>query len=182
MKKLLVVAVAILAALAGGSLVDGLLGDESGEERIQEYLTGTGDHEYVSSEAKFRAVFPGKPARATEDVDAGGSTFTVVAFAKEYDDAGFSVAMFPWAAGQAFDFDAGVNGIAVEKKAKVASSTKVKAQGFDAVEYVLVGPDSTHVKGLLIRARDRVYQLEAKGKDNPPAGYDKFKASFQITP
>jgi hypothetical protein len=53
-------------------------------------------------------------------------------------------------------------------------------EGFPADEFVVsVGPE-VFVKGLLVRATDRIYHLYAMGTGNPPTGYDRFKQSFHL--
>lgn len=182
MKRIVVILVALAAAFGASAVVGNLLGDdESAEERVDDYLTGTEEREYVSAEAQFRAVFPGAPERSTETSEVGGRTIPITFFAKELGDAAFAVAVFDVPAGAPFDLDAAVNGSAAAVEGKVESSSRLKFQEFDAAEFVLSAGEGMFVKGMVIRAPARVYQIQVVGNDNPPRGYDKFKASFRIT-
>lgn len=181
MKKVVVVLVALAAAAGASAVVDRVLQSDSAEERVEQYLTGEGEREFVSAEAGFRATFPRVPERSSEETDAGGQPIVVKLFSAELEDAAFTVAVFDLASGAPFDLDGGVNGAAAAVDGRVENATRVKVQGFDAVEFLVAAPDGVFVKQLMVRAPARVYQLGVVGKQNPPSGYDKFKSSFQIT-
>lgn len=180
-KGIAVIVISVLVGLATAAAVGSFLEEDSAEDRVEAYLTGSEEREYVSAEGQFRAVFPGAPKRSTETADAGGTPTTITFFSKELGDAAFTVAVIDLAQGAPFDLDAGVNGSAAAVDGKVESATRLKILGFDAAEFVIAAPEGMFVKGLLIRAPARVYQVQVVGTANPPGGYDKFKASFRIT-
>ena len=182
MKKIMVVAVAVIAGLGVSAVIGGLGDDKSTEERIEGYVSGTDSREYVSSEGKFKATFPGLPTHSTENETVGSTKIRTETFTKSAGETEFTVAVSEFPPGTPFDLDGGVNGAAAAVDGKVESSTKVKVQNYDAVEFLISAPDNVFVKALLVKVQDRAYHLQVAALTNPPGGYDTFKASFQITP
>ncbi len=183
MKKIAPFVVGLAAALVAYAVVGAGVGKEKGaKERVEEYLSGSEEREFVSAEAQFRATFPGAPDRSTENLDVAGRSIPIVTFSKDVRDAGFAVSVFDLEPGAPYSLDGAVNGSAAAVGGRVEAATPVTVQGFEAVEFVLSIPEGRFLKAVTIRAPARVYQLSVLGEANPPSAYDKFKGSFEILP
>jgi hypothetical protein len=185
-RRVAVIAVAVIAAVAATSVVGSRLGSPSdrAEKRVADYVAGKGTHEFIASDSNFRASFPfGQPKRDTQSRSVGPLTVEFVNYSTETDAGAFAVGSFVLPAGVAYDLNGGVNGAAVATAAHIESATPTTFQGFRAIEFVLTGTDSgkDYVdKGLIVDSGARVYFLQTLWQDGPAPGYDTFKASFHI--
>jgi hypothetical protein len=170
----------VVAALVGFAGVGTVFaGTSSAEGRLEKYLSGSGDKEFFASDLQFRANFPTLPSRTTHPLK-GLDGVTMVLYTSELDNGGFSAGAIERAPGNDFDLNLAVNGAAVGTGGHVLSSSLTTFQGFPAAEYVIAVDGGIYDKGLLVLTHDRVYQLQAIEKSNPPRGYDHFKSSFHI--
>lgn len=160
-----------------------VLREDSTGELADGYLNGGSGHEFVSAEHGFRATFPGTPGKVTQSIapDLESNPVTMTIYFSEDDDAAFMIGSYVPPASSPFDLDDAVDAMAAGVGGEVKSSTPVKVQGLDAVEYVVSSFADVYVKGVLIHGSPRAYLLQVVGPDNPPRGYDKFRQSFRIT-
>ena len=154
---------------------------EMAQERVEDYLEGTGQKEFFASDSQFRASFPTYPVRTTETIDAQGSELPITLYTSEGTDDAFSVGTFDLAATDQFDLVGSVNGQAAGVGGRVETSSLTSFAGREAVESVISTPQGVYVKSLVVRSPTRVYLLQVIGRDNPPRGYDQFKGTFEIT-
>ena len=176
-------ALRLVVFVGTGALLRAILGgQDSAEDRVNEYLTGTAEREFFASDAQFRATFPSFPERSTEEADVGGRKIEVTFYVSRVKEGEFGVAVFDIAPGETFDLNASANGSAAGVNGRVESSALTKVQGIEAVEFVVSASDSKFVKAVTLRAPTRVYQVIVVGPENPPEGYEKFKQSFQVAP
>jgi transposase-like protein len=186
LRRLAMVAVAIVAALVAAGLVGSLQDSprEKAEARINDYVAGKGTHEFVATDSNFRASFPfGAPRRETQTRQIGGLTVEFITYGTESDSGAFSVGSLAVPSGVPYDLNAGVNGAAVAMDGHIDSATPITFQNFPAMEFVFSGSLSGHKyidKGLIVNAGGRVYILQAIWEAGPAPGYDAFKASFHI--
>ena len=156
-------------------------GSEKAQERVEDYLEGTGRKEFFASDSQFRATFPTYPVRSTETIDAQGTELPITLYTSEGTDHAFSVGTFDLAATDGFDLVGSVNGQAAGVGGRVETSSLTTFAGREAVESVISAPQGVYVKSLVVRSPTRVYLLQVIGRDNPPEGYDQFKGTFEIT-
>jgi hypothetical protein len=168
--------VAALVASAGIGAV--LIGTSNAEDRVRKYVSGTGDKEFFASDLQFRALFPTVPSRSTQAVP--GTDAQMVMYTSDLGDVGYGAGGIDMPHARAFDLNLAVNGVAAGLGGHVESSQLTTFAGFPAAEYVVALQHGLYDKGLLVRATDRVYQIQAVGKTSPPAGYDHFKESFHL--
>ena len=154
---------------------------EKAQERVEEYLEGTGQKEFFAPDSQFRASFPTYPVRTTETIDAQGTELPITLYTSEGTDNAFSVGTFDLAATDEFDLVGSVNGQAAGVGGRVEASSLTTFAGREAVESVISTPQGVFVKSLVVRSPSRVYLLQVIGRDNPPKGYDQFKGTFEIT-
>jgi len=168
--------VAAVVASAGIGAV--LIGTGNAEDRVRKYVSGTGDKEFFASDLQFRALFPTVPSRSTQALP--GMAAEMVMYTSDLGDGGFAAGGIDMPPGQAFDLNLAVNGVGAALGGHVESSQLTTLAGFPAAEYVISFHNGLYDKGLLVRATNRIYQIQAVGKTNPPAGYDHFKESFHL--
>lgn len=72
-----------------------------------------------------------------------------------------------------------INGSAVGVGGHLTASSLSTFNGFPAAEYV-IAVKGEFLKSFIVQTPRRVYTLQVGGSDDPPAGYDKFTASFSI--
>lgn len=154
---------------------------EKAQERVEDYLEGTGQEELFASDSQFRASFPTYPVRTTETIDAQGSELPITLYTTEGTDNAFSVGTFDLSATDQFDLVGSANGQAAGVGGRVETSSLTTFAGREAVESVISTPQGVYVKSLVVRSPTRVYLLQVIGRDNPPKGYDQFKGTFEIT-
>ena len=154
---------------------------DKAQERVEDYLEGTGQKEFFASDSQFRASFPAYPVRTTETIDAQGTEVPITLYTSEGTDDAFSVGTFDLAATDQFDLVGSVNGQAAGVGGRVEASSLATFAGREAVESVISTPQGVYVKSLVVRSPTRVYLLQVIGRDNPPKGYDRFKGTFEIT-
>lgn len=154
---------------------------EVAQRRALEYVAGDGDREFVASDSEFRATFPHVPGRFQEPLDPAFPAETITIYTAETLNQGFSVSTFDIAPDAPFDLDLAANGAAAGLEGRLETADRTSIQGFDAVEYVVAVRGGLYVKALVTRTPTRVYQLQVGGLTNPPAGYDQFLQSFEIT-
>jgi hypothetical protein len=179
-RRALHVVLGVVAALVGFAGVGTVLvGTSSAEGRLQKYVSGSGDKEFFASDLQFRATFPSLPSRSTQPIK-GLNGVSMVLYTSDLGDAGFSAGAIERPKGGDFDLNMAVNGAAAATGGHVLSSSLTTFQGFPAAEFVIAVDNGVYDKGLLVLTDERVYQLQAIEKSNPPRGYDHFKASFHI--
>ena len=185
-RRVVVIAVAVLAAVAVSSVVGTRLGSPSdrAEKRVADYVAGKGTHEFVASDSNFRASFPfGAPHRESDSRTVGPLTVEFVTYSTDADEGAFLVSSFALPAGVPYDLNAGVNGAAVAIKAHIESATPTTFQGWRAIEFVMTGTQSGKPyvdKGMIVDAGSRVYLLQTLWENVAAPGYATFKASFHI--
>lgn len=169
-----VVAAVIISVGIGAALI----GTSSAEDRLRDYVSGTGEKEFFASDLQFRATFPTVPTRNTQKLPGTDQDF--VLYTSDLGDAGLAIGAFDLPRNQDFDLNLSVNGAAVAIGGHVETSKLTTFEGYPAAEFLVSTGQGLYDKGLIVRATDRIYQLQAIAKTNPPAGYDHFKDSFHI--
>jgi hypothetical protein len=170
-----------LGALIGLGTIGYLTGDEqTAQKRVDSYLDGEGQKEFFAADLQFRATFPSVPERSEQAIDADGANLLATTYMSGSGDHAFGVSGFGLGVDRPFDLTYGVNGAAAAINGTVVSSALTTFQGFKAAEFLLDGPQGMFVKGLIVRAPTRVYQVQVISKSNPPTGYDQFLQSFNI--
>ena len=178
--RIAIVAGVVLVALIGiGVLVSN---DDSAQKRVEAYLHGEGQKEFVASDVQFAATFPEIPDRTTKKLDVAGQQVELVFYSSGSNVRLFGVGALDIPPGTAFDLNMAVNGSAAAAKGHVERSSLVTFNGMPAAEAVIAAEHGLFVKTLIVQAPKRIYEVEVIGKDNPPAGYDRFKSSFRILP
>lgn len=168
---------AVLAALAATGLQDA---DQQAATLVSKYEAGTGQVDFSAVDAGFRATFPTQPKRHDTSVDSPA----VIDFAQYISAKGpvaFMAESFRVKPGYTYDLDAGLRASAKGAKATLEAAVPTTFNGFPAIEGIY-SKSGTHFKSMIVQTPGRVYMLIVGGKGNPPAGYEKFKSSFQITP
>jgi len=176
--SVLTAVVAFLVASAGVGAV--LHGSSNAQARVAKYVSGTGDKEFFAADLQFRATFPTLPSRSASNLTPDGKNHALVMYTSDLGDAAFAVGAIDIPRNTPFDLNLAVNGAAAAVKGHVEASHLTTFEGFPAAEFVVSVDHGVYVKGLLVRATDRLYQLHAMGKSNPPSGYDHFKESFHL--
>jgi hypothetical protein len=152
----------------------------SAEGRVREYVSGAGDKEFFAADLQFRATFPRVPDRSTQVVRPDGRDHEVVSYMADLGDTTFAVSAVDLPGDAAGDLNMAVNGAAAGVAGHVESAQMTTFEGFPAAEYLVSVPGRAFVKGFIIHAGARLYQLQVVGPVNPPSGYDHFKQSFQL--
>ena len=178
-KRAVAVVLGVALFLASALAVNWFVGrgDRAAQSRVNRYQAGRGGEAFVSREEQFRAIFPGSPTRSTRHP--GGASTAITGYASGSNNAQFAVSTFPLAPEVAFDFDRAVNGITTGAKGRLVNSTPTTFEGDPAAE-CLISVGNAFLKALVVRAPSRVYQVQVLGRESPPRGYDRFKASFHI--
>jgi hypothetical protein len=152
---------------------------DKAEERVRNYVLGTGQKEFFASDLQFRASFPTIPSRTTKSLTSLGPDAEMVLYTSDLGSAAFSAGAIDLPPGPAFDLNLAVNGAAAATGGHVLSSVLTTFEGHPAVEFVIAIKDHFD-QGLIVAAPARVYQLQVIDSTNPPDGYDRFKESFHI--
>ena len=175
------VALAGLVALVGLTGTTAPAPQAGATARAIEYAVGSGEREFVASDAQFGATFPQMPQRLEEPLDPAAPAGTITHYVAEISDAAFSVSSFAIGADDLFDLDLAANGAAAALEGRLEASTRTSLAGHEAVEYVVAAPNGIYVKAIVARTPTRVYQVQVGGLGNPPTGYAEFVQSFHIT-
>lgn len=158
-------------------------GDDSGQ-RVEDYASGKSSEAFAAADGGFRAEFPTVPERRTQRVDVGGTKVDVVDYTSGSGDRAFTVSYADIPASQEVGdpilrLDASAKGAAAAVGGTLKSSMITTLVALPAVEYLIV-LEGRHVKATSVLAGRRLYGVQVVGKDDPPSGYDRFRASFQL--
>jgi len=181
--QVLLVSVAAAAAVVAMAVFI-LGGDEDGGGRAERTELTT----FTAADAKFRAGFPTTPKRTEQDVPAGGSSLHLVQYTSEVGGTrGFSVGWFqlpvaPEPTALRPFLEATQRGSVAAVKGTLQTSTFLKHDGHDAVEYVAKLADGGYVKARTLLVGKDVYVIQVVGPESNPASYDEFVASFEVLP
>lgn len=181
-RRKLSVAVGVLLSLAvvGSIVIDGA----DARQRVEDYARGESIEPYLAGDGGFRAEFPTTPERRMEKVDVGGAEVDVVDYTSGSGDGAFTVSFADIPAGQEVGdpilrLDASAKGAAAAVKGTLTSSMITTLVGLPAVEYLIV-LDGRNVKATSVLSGRRLYGVQVVGRENPPLGYDRFRASFRL--
>ncbi|HET7488538.1 MAG TPA: hypothetical protein VFJ85_11460 [Acidimicrobiales bacterium] len=182
----LIVAAVVVGAFVGlavlGAFVNGMSG-VAGKVSIDEYNRGGAGKPFVAADDGFRATFPSEPIHTTQKqiVPTGAMELSNYFTASEEESFAVSSGGIPPGAG--FDPNVGLDGAAGAIKGTVQSRVPTTFAGYPAVQGLIVSADGkAFVEVLIVRAPNRFYILSVTAGHNPPPGFDRFKASFELLP
>lgn len=143
---------------------------------------------FTAADARFRAAFPGTPKRTEQDIPAGGSSLRLIQYTAESGgNRGFSVGWFQLASAPDPNavrpfLEATQRGSVAAVKGTLLTSTFVKQDGHDAVEYVARLSGGGYVKSRTVLVGQDVYVIQVVGPESDPERYDEFIESFEVVP
>jgi hypothetical protein len=181
LRPILALAAGAVAFILVAHAIQGVLGNRSDTApRVRTYVSGAAVEPFFASDLGFRAAFPAAPARSTTAVDVDGRPRTVVIYSSALGDGEMIASGMDMPSGAEFGLAKAVDRVAAAVRGHLDSSAPIDFAGFPAAEFVISLDHGHFIKGLFVRAPDRVYQLQVMGRTNPPAGYDRFKHSFEV--
>lgn len=141
---------------------------------------------FESPEGGFRVELPVEPVRQEETVQSDVGPLQAVLFAATTDPgSSYSIAYtdYPEAVLQVEPgavLDGAVQGAAANVSGTVQSSTKLQAEGFPAVDYVInVEGGQLQARGILVDRR--IYLLQRAGSQPDEAGFRRLVDSFELS-
>ena len=141
--------------------------------------------DFESAEGNFRVELPVEPVRQEETVPSDVGPLQAVLFAATTDPgSSYSIAYtdYPEAVLQVEPgavLDGAVQGAATNVSGTVQSSTKLEAEGFPAVDYVInVDDGQLQARGILVDRR--IYLLQRAGAQPDEAGFRQLVDSFEL--
>ncbi|MGH9178983.1 MAG: hypothetical protein ACRD0N_10570 [Acidimicrobiales bacterium] len=175
-------AVAVVLGLGVGGIL--AVDDEAGPT-VAEYAAGQGGEVLVARDGGFRARFPATPSRRTQSVQVDGAGVPVVDYTGSAGGQTFTVSYAELPEGQdvgdpILRLNASATAATEAVKGKLEAAGITSFLGQPAVEY-LIAVDGRYVKATSFLAGRRIYGIEVVGPDNPPAGYDRFRDTFELT-
>lgn len=182
-RRLFVVVAALL--VAGAVAVASGIEDE-GEARVDDYLAGNpGQVVVIGGTDGLRAEFPAQPKRRTQSVEVAGTQVPVVDFTGGSSTSTFTVSYAELPVGQDVGdplarLNASANGAAAAVKGTLLAAGITAFRGQPAVEYV-ISAGGRYVKTMSFISGRRLYGIQVVGEDNPPAGYDRFVSTVQLS-
>lgn len=181
--------VAVAAAAAVTAMAVFVLGGTGAEDAAGRRSSDVPELKpFTAADARFRAGFPGPPKRSEQDIPAGGSSLRLVQYTAETGgNRGFSVGWFQLASppepGAVRSFlEATQRGSVAAVKGTLVTSTFVKQDGHDAVEYAARLSGGGYVKSRTVLVGRDVYVIQVVGPESDPERYDEFVASFEVVP
>lgn len=175
-------AVAVVLGLGVGGVL--AIDDEAGPS-LADYAAGQGGEVLVARDGGFQARFPTRPARRTQSVQVSGSSVPVVDYTGNAAGQTFTVSYAELPEGQEVGdpilrLNASATAAAEAVKGKLESAGITSFLGQPAVEY-LIAVGGRYVKATSFLAGRRIYGIEVVGPVNPPAGYQRFRDTFELT-
>jgi hypothetical protein len=178
--------VAAAVAVVLGLGVGGVLAvDDDAGPRLADYAAGRGGEVLVAADGGFRAQFPAAPARRTQSVEVDGASVPVVDYTGKTGGQTFTVSYAQLPEGQEVGdpilrLNASATAAAEAVKGKLEAAGITSFLGQPAVEY-LIAVNGRYVKATSFLAGRRIYGIEVVGPANPPAGYERFKETFELS-
>src|SRR5207245_2123625 len=113
------------------------------------------------------------------NLQAPGQQITLLLYKTDSSNRSFAVEEINFAPGTPFNLQGGVQGAANGAHGTVQSSRLTTFQGFPADEFVIAstqGRTTVYIKALAVHTSSHALIILVGGTEDPPLGYDKFKA------
>ena len=152
------------------------------EQQVTAFTSGTGGEKFISPDGDFSATFPSTPSRSEHTVDLPkiGGPRQVILWSSGSRRNMFGVQVLSVPPGTDYNFSEGLEAAAAAVGGQVIQSRVTSFEGHVAGEGVVRSRSGYFVKALIVPMSGRLYTLLVAANQDPPPGYDKFKASFAI--
>jgi len=153
-----------------------------GADELAKALQPQSGRAFVSSESHFRVTFPGAPTRTTKDVGEEPFSVAMTSYLSVKGGHAFGVSVVDAPPELSIDLNTAVRDTAKTTKGQVVSATITTFQGFPAADAFMSAPGGLTNHMLLVRAPNRVYELDVISTERDPSGFASFRDSFTIEP
>jgi hypothetical protein len=136
---------------------------------------------FSAEDGRFRAEFPGTPARQQEQVTSAGIDLVVVAYSAETDDESVMVGYtdYPPSFQSEGVLDAAAQGSAANVGGTIQNSTDHVYMGYPAKD-ITVTTSEAMINERLFLVGNRLYTLIGVARASRPASYDRLLETFAL--